>query len=235
MYVVKRDGTREPVSFDKITERLRQLCALPPAISSANVDATAVAQEVVAGICPGITTAQLDTLASETAAYMSTVHPDYGTLAARIAVSNHHKQTSPNFVDAMRQAYEYRTRQTHELAPMLDAEFMACVERNGAAIELAIRHERDYMFEYFGFKTLRHKYLLETEDEQPIERPQYLFMRVALWLHGDDLPAVFETYTLLSTHVMMHATPTLFNAGTERSQCSSCFLLRMQEVRRMRT
>jgi ribonucleoside-diphosphate reductase alpha subunit len=233
MYVLKRNGEREPVSFDKMAARIERLCG---GLDRRFVDPARVAQKVVSGIFPGVETRQLDTLAAETAAYMSTEHPDYTKLAARISMSNLHKETLPNFVETMRVIQETLDPTIGEPASFLDEELYAAWAEDGAVaarIEDAIDYDRDFDFDFFGFKTLERSYLLRVGQERRIvERPQHLFMRVALGIHSRptlDLDAALETYELLSTKWFMHASPTLFHAGTARPQLSSCFLLAMAD------
>jgi len=224
MFVVNRAGVREEVQFDKITERIRRLCdGLSP-----RVDAVAVAQKVVPGLYDGVTTSQLDQLSAETAASMVTEDPDYGVLAARIAVSNLHKSTKTSFADTIEDFYRYRHPITGEPAPVIADDVYAFVMAHRQALDAAIVHERDFEFDYFGFRTLERSYLLRLNNEVA-ERPQHMFMRVAVGIHKDDLAAALETYELMTQRWFIHATPTLFNAGTPRPQFSSCFLLTMKD------
>lgn len=224
MIVVKRDGSKATVRFDEITKRIEDLCVgLSPLLRP-----TEVAQKVIQGMSEGITTQELDNLAAEIAASLSTHHPDYGNLAARIIISNLQKSTSHSFVNTMKRLYTHVDEKTGENAPLISAETWKIVHQNAALLDKAIVHERDFLYDYFGFKTLVKSYLMKVNN-QVVERPQYMLMRVAIGIHGRDIPAVLETYELLSEKWFTHATPTLFNAGTPKPQMSSCFLLQMQD------
>jgi ribonucleoside-diphosphate reductase subunit M1 len=221
MEVVKRDGSREAVNFDKIQRRLRQLA------SAIHVDPTLVAQKIIASVKDGIQTTELDDLAAQTAAALSGVHPDYGVFAARIAVSNLHKNTPASFAAACRALYDYVRDGEH--APLVSPDLLELAEKYECEVEAAIRHDRDYEhFDYFGFRTLERSYLLRI-DGRPAERPQHLLMRVAFGIHGDDVQSALESYELMSLGCFTHASPTLFNAGTPRASLSSCFLLDTQD------
>lgn len=228
LYVLKRDGRREPVYFDKITARIASMLSIQPPLSAANVDATLVAQKVVQGVFPGVKTTELDALAAETAAYMSTTHPDYARLAARIAISNLQKQTSSSFVDTMRRLHRYVNPKTHKASPLVADDVMSVIEQNAERLEAAIDYDRDFAYDYFGFKTLERSYLLRIDDGI-VERPQHMLMRVSVGIHKLDVASALETYELMSQHWFTHATPTLFNAGTPVPQMSSCFLLAMKD------
>lgn len=222
--VVKRDGRRQPVKFDKITARIKKLAyELDPL-----VDVTEVAQKVCAGVYDGVHTPELDELAAETAAYMSTKHHDYSVLAARIAVSNLHKNTEKSFSAVARRLHEYVSPKTGQPAPLVSAQVLELVQANEERLDGAIIYDRDFSYDYFGFKTLERSYLLRVDGEV-VERPQQMLMRVALGIHLDDIEAALETYDFLSRKYFTHASPTLFNAGTPRPQLSSCFLLTMTE------
>jgi ribonucleoside-diphosphate reductase alpha chain len=223
MLVVKRDGKKEPVAFDKITARIKKLCY---GFEPKHVDAIVVAQKVVAGVYDGVTTAQLDDLASETAAFLTTQHPDYGRLAARIAVSNLHKQTEKSFSDTMSKMHKYVDPRTQEPAPLISDELHELIVENSERLNAAIVYDRDYDYDFFGFKTLERSYLLKMHG-QVVERPQHMLMRVALGIHMGDLDAAVETYHLMADKWFTHASPTMFNAGTPTPQMSSCFLLSM--------
>lgn len=226
-YVVKRDGRRQPVSFDKITKRIVKLC---DGLNKRFVDPVIVAQGVVRGLFSGVTTSELDNLASETAAYMSTEHPDYAKLASRIAISNLQKDTPHSFSEVIEMLYNYIDPKSNLPAGFISEKLYEKVKRHEEKINNYISHSRDFNFDYFGFKTLERSYLLKI-DNKVIERPQYMFMRVALGIHleeDDDLEAAFETYDLMSEKWFIHASPTLFHAGTRTPQMSSCFLLGMQ-------
>lgn len=225
MYVVKRDGRTEPVAFDKITARIRKLCySLDPHY----VDPTKVAAKVIAGLYDGITTRELDMLAAETCAYSSTYHPDWSTLAARIAVSDLHKQTDSCFSKNAQRLREHIHPKTGAPAPLIAEDVNDIIQRNAAKLDDAIDYQRDFDFDYFGFKTLERGYLLRINDAVA-ERPQQMFMRVSIGIHKEDVDAAIETYNYMSQRFFTHATPTLFNAGTPRPQLSSCFLLTMKD------
>jgi ribonucleoside-diphosphate reductase alpha subunit len=227
MQVVKRDGRKEDVSFDKVLERIRKACAQPVAL---NVNATAIAQRVIDQIFDGVRTSQLDDLACQLAVSLSTLHLDYGTLAARIAVSNHQKNTEASFTKVMDALASQKMPQTGEPVTYISQEILDIVRKHGAEIDAYISHDRDYLFDYFGFKTLEKSYLLRDSAKNVLERPQHMWMRVSLALWGStDLKRAFDTYDLMSTKKFTHATPTLFNAGTPRQQLSSCFLLAMAD------
>ncbi len=225
MYVIKRDGRRESVKFDKITARIEKLCyGLDPIF----VQPVEVALKVVSGIYDGVTTAELDNLAAETSASMTTKHPDYATLAARVAISNLHKNTLKSFSAAIKRLYNYVDPKTNENASLISKEVYDIVRKNAAFLDSTIIYDRDYGYDYFGYKTLEKSYLLKV-DGNIAERPQQMLMRVAVGIHMNNLDKIVETYNLLSERWFTHATPTLFNAGTPKPQMSSCFLLTMQD------
>jgi len=227
MQVVKRDGHKEDVSFDKVLERIRKAASAP---SQLKVNATAIAQRVIDQIYDGVHTTQLDDLACQLAVSLSTLHPDYGILAARIAVSNHQKNTEPSFVKVVKALASQKMPQTGEPLSYVSEELLTLVREHGAEIDARIEHDRDYLFDYFGFKTLEKSYLLRDSAKNILERPQHMWMRVSLALWGStDLNRAFETYDLMSLKKFTHATPTLFNAGTPRQQLSSCFLMGMAD------
>lgn len=224
MYVLKRDGRKEPVMFDKITARIRKLCyGLNPL-----VDAVKISMRVIEGLYDGVTTSELDNLAAEVAATMTTSHPDYAKLAARISVSNLHKKTKKTFSDVMTDLYEYVNPRTGKKAPLVADDVYEVLMQHKAELDSSIIYSRDYGYDYFGFKTLERSYLLKLDGEIA-ERPQHMLMRVSLGIHLDDLESVKETYELMSKKYFTHATPTLFNSGTPKPQMSSCFLLAMQD------
>jgi ribonucleoside-diphosphate reductase alpha chain len=225
MLVIKRDGRYESVKFDKITARIEKLCY---GLNTEFVNPVDIAKKVIAGIYDGVTTVELDNLAAETAATMATYHPDYAILAARIAVSNLHKVTSESFSSTMKRLYTYVDPKTGENASLISDEVYRVVKENAAMLDASIVYERDYDYDYFGFKTLERSYLLRLNGKV-VERPQHMLMRVAVGIHQEDLAAAIETYHLLSEKWFTHATPTLFNAGTTKPQLSSCFLLTMKE------
>ncbi len=225
MFVIKRDGRRESVKFDKITARIEKLCySLDPYF----VQPLEVARKVINGLYDGVTTPELDNLAAETAASLTTKHPDYAVLAARIAISNLHKNTQKSFSATMKRLYTYIDPKTGLNASLLSKEVYDVIKSNAVALDEAIIYDRDFGYDYFGFKTLEKSYLLKL-DGKIAERPQHMLMRVAVGIHGADIEAAIHTYNLLSERWFTHATPTLFNAGTPKPQMSSCFLLTMQE------
>ena len=223
MNVIKRDGRKEPVSFDKVLERVQR------ASDGLSVNPAAVAQKVLAQIYDGVKTTELDELTSQLGASLATVHPDYGTLAARITISNHQKNTEPLFSRVVEILSNQKAPKTGDHVSYISDEIVEIVRRHGDVIDAYIQHDRDYLFDYFGFKTLERAYLLKDTSGKVVERPQHLWMRVALALWGSvDLQRAFETYDYISQKYFTHATPTLFNAGTLRQQLSSCYLIAMQ-------
>lgn len=224
MYVVKRDGRKEPIMFDKITARVRKLCY---GLNNL-VDPVKVAMRVIEGLYDGVTTSELDNLAAEIAATMTTTHPDYAKLAARISVSNLHKNTKKSFSETMKDLYEYVNPRTGKKAPLLSDEVYQVIAEHAEQLDSTIIYNRDFGYDYFGFKTLERSYLLKINGKIA-ERPQQMLMRVAVGIHLDDLDAVVETYELMSKKYFTHATPTLFNSGTPKPQMSSCFLLAMKD------
>ena len=223
MQVVKRDGRKEDVSFDKVLERVRK------AADGLQVNPTAIAQKVLGQIYDGVSTTQLDELTSQLAASLATVHPDYGILAARIIISNHQKNTDAAFSTVVRSLANQTAPKTGEPISYISQELLDVVATHGPEIDAYIQHDRDYLLDYFGFKTLEKSYLLKNSTGKQLERPQHVWMRVALALWPTNLSRAFETYDLMSQKFFTHATPTLFNAGTPRQQLSSCFLLSMAE------
>ena len=223
-YVLKRDGRREAIKFDKITARIKKLCyGLHPAI-----DPIEVAKKVINGLYEGVTTSELDNLAAEVAATNTVKHPDYALLASRIAVSNLHKNTEKCFSEAMKALYEYIDPNTGEAAALLADDVYEIIEKNKEILDSAIIYDRDFRYDFFGFKTLERSYLLRLDGEVA-ERPQQMIMRVAIGIHKEDVDAAIETYHKMSEGWFTHATPTLFNAGTPKPQMSSCFLLTMKK------
>ena len=222
MQVVKRNGERENVSFDKVLQRIRK------ASKGLSVNPYILAQQILERIVDGIKTSELDELTAQMAASLSTTHLDWGSLASQIAISNHHKNTTQSFSQVVRTLSKQTMPKTGEVISYVSDEVVAIVDAKGAEIDAYIKYDRDYSFDYFGFKTLEKSYLLKDSSMRVIERPQHMWMRVALALWSADLPKAFETYDLLSQKVLTHATPTLFNAGTPRQQLSSCFLLAMK-------
>lgn len=225
MLVIKRDGRKETVKFDKITARIEKLSY---GLNSDFVKTIEIAKKVIDGLYDGVSTQELDELAAETAATLTTKHPDFATLAARIAVSNLHKTTSKSFSSTMKRLYTYVSPKTGENASLLSKEVYGIINKNAALFDSSIIYDRDFSYDYFGFKTLEKSYLLRL-DGKVVERPQHMLMRVAVGIHMDDIDSVLETYNLLSEKWFTHATPTLFNAGTPKPQLSSCFLLTMKE------
>lgn len=224
MNVIKRDGRKEPMMFDKITARVRKLCYGLNEL----VDPVKVAMRVIEGLYDGVTTSELDNLAAEIAATMTTSHPDYARLAARISVSNLHKNTKKTFSEVMTDLYEYVNPRTGKKAPLLSDEVFEVIKNNAEDLDSTIIYNRDFSYDYFGFKTLERSYLLKLNGKI-VERPQHMLMRVSIGIHLDDLASVKETYELMSKKFFTHATPTLFNSGTPKPQMSSCFLLAMQD------
>ena len=224
MYVLKRDGRKEPIMFDKITARVRKLCYGLNDL----VDPVKVAMRVIEGLYDGVTTSELDNLAAETAATMTTTHPDYAQLAARISVSNLHKNTKKSFVETMTDLYTYVNPRTGKKAPLLADNVHKIIKDNAELLDSTIIYNRDFGYDYFGFKTLERSYLLKING-QIVERPQHMLMRVSVGIHLDDLDAAIETYHLMSKRYFTHATPTLFNSATPKPQMSSCFLLAMKD------
>ncbi|MEZ4704309.1 MAG: ribonucleoside-diphosphate reductase subunit alpha [Bdellovibrionota bacterium] len=224
MYVVNREGHRELVQFDKITERIRNLSfELAP-----EVEPDLIAKKTIEGLYDGITTEELDKLSAETAAYLASVHPDYSTLAARIAISNLHKNTTASFSKNIEAMYLYKNPKTGLPSPMVSDRLYKLVQKHGITLDDEIQYKKDYNYDYFGYKTLEKSYLLKM-DGKIIERPQQMLMRVALGIHFDDIEAALRTYRWMSEGWFTHASPTLFNAGTMKPQMSSCFLLTMKE------
>ena len=223
MKVIKRNGTAEEVSFDKVLQRIRK------AAKGLQVNADVLSQQVLAQIIDGVHTSELDELTAQVAASLCTNHPDWGVLSSRIAISNHHKQTKDSFSEVVLTLANQTMPKTGEKTQIVSDELIAVVKAHGPEIDARIEYDRDYLFDYFGFKTLERSYLLKDTTMKIMERPQHLWMRVALALWSSDMQRVLETYDLLSTKAFTHATPTLFNAGTPRQQLSSCFLLSMAD------
>jgi len=224
MYVIKRDGRKESVKFDKITARIIKMCyGLDPLVSP-----EAVAMKVIEGIYDGVTTSELDNLAAEVAAAKTIDHPDYALLASRIAVSNLHKETKKSFSDVMEDLYNYIDPKTNQRASLLADDVYEVILNNKDFLDSSIIYDRDFKYDYFGFKTLSRSYLLKV-DGKIAERPQQMLMRVSVGIHKNDIQSAVKTYNLMSEGWFTHATPTLFNAGTPKPQMSSCFLLTMKE------
>ncbi|MDA0304340.1 MAG: ribonucleoside-diphosphate reductase subunit alpha [Bacteroidetes bacterium] len=224
MYVIKRDGRKELVQFDKITARIKKLCyELHDA-----VDPVKVAMRVIEGVYDGVTTTELDNLAAEVAATNAVTHPDYASLASRIAVSNLHKATKKSFAETMEQLHTYLDPITGAVASLVATDVIEIIRENAEYLDSQIIYDRDFNYDYFGFKTLERSYLLKIKGEI-VERPQHMLMRVSIGIHKEDLEAAVATYNMMSEGWFTHATPTLFNAGTPKPQMSSCFLLTMKE------
>ena len=224
MYVIKRDARREAVKFDKITARIKKLCyGLNPLVTPEKV-----AMKVIEGLYDGVTTSELDNLAAEVAATNTITHPDYALLASRIAVSNLHKNTKKSFTDTITDLYTYVDPKTGKKAPLISDEVYKIIKKNSDVLDSNIIYDRDFRYDYFGFKTLERSYLLRLKG-QVAERPQQMLMRVAVGIHKEDMDAVIETYNYMSEGWFTHATPTLFNSGTPKPQMSSCFLLTTKE------
>ena len=224
MFVTTRSGKKETVKFDKITLRISKLTY---GLNSSFIDAMEVAKKTIQGLFDGITTEELDNLSAEVAAYMSSTHPDYSKLAARIAMANLHRKTSDSFTETMSALFDFVDPKTNEGTPLISQRLMDVVNEHKDRIESEIAYSRDFEYDYFGFKTLERSYLLKING-QIVERPQHMLMRVALGIHFEDIDAAMETYHLLSEKWFTHASPTLFNAGTNKAQMSSCFLLSMK-------
>jgi ribonucleoside-diphosphate reductase alpha chain len=225
MQVIKRSNKREAVSFDKVTARINKLCY---GLNAKFVDPIEISKKVIQGLFDGVRTTELDNLAAETSATMAAKHPDYAILAARIAVSNLHKNTEKSFSTTMEKLYNYIDPKTGEKAGLISNETIDVIRKNADKLDSALIYDRDYSFDYFGFKTLEKSYLLRMDNEV-VERPQHMLMRAAVGIHGEDLESAIETYHLMSEKWFIHATPTLFNAGTPKPQLSSCFLLTMTD------
>ena len=225
MYVYKRDGRKEPVRFDKITARISRLCY---GLDPGHIDPVKVTQRIISGVYEGVTTEELDNLAAETAAYMTTVHPDYATLAARLAISNLHKQTTKMFSQVISDLHHYVNPENNKPAPLISKDVYDTVMTHKDRLNSAIVYDRDFQFNYFGFKTLERSYLLRMHGKVA-ERPQHMIMRVAIGIHSEDIEGAIESYNLMSERYFTHASPTLFNAGTPHPQMSSCFLVAMKD------
>jgi ribonucleoside-diphosphate reductase alpha chain len=225
MLVIKRDGRRESVKFDKITARIEKLCA---GLNGDFVKPVEIAKKVIDGLYDGVTTIELDNLAAEIAASMTTRHPDFTKLAARISISNLHKVTEESFTNTMKRLYTYVNPKTDENASLLSTKVYGIIRENAKKLDDAVDYNRDYNYDYFGYKTLERSYLMKL-DGKIVERPQHMLMRVSVGIHMEDIEAAINTYNLMSEKWFTHATPTLFNAGTPKPQLSSCFLLTMQD------
>jgi ribonucleoside-diphosphate reductase alpha chain len=225
MFVLKRDGTRESVKFDKITARIQKLSY---GLEPSHVDPILVAKKVIDGVYDGVTTIELDNLAAETAAGLTSRHPDYAQLASRIAVSNLHKNTIKSFSKTIESLFNYIDPKTNLPASLIAQDVYEIVMNNAHTLDSSIIYDRDFGYDYFGFKTLERSYLLKMNN-MVAERPQHMIMRVAVGIHKNDIDSAIRTYNLMSERWFTHATPTLFNAGTPKPQMSSCFLLQMKD------
>lgn len=225
MFVVKRDGTQESVKFDKITARIQKLSY---GLEPAHVDPILVAKKVIDGVYDGVTTSELDNLAAETAASLTVRHPDYAQLASRIAVSNLHKNTIKSFSKTIDALYNYIDPKNGLKAALVADDVHKIIMENAHTLDSSIIYDRDFGYDYFGFKTLERSYLLKMNN-RVAERPQHMIMRVAVGIHKNDIDAAIRTYNLMSERWFTHATPTLFNAGTPKPQMSSCFLLQVKD------
>ena len=224
MHVIKRDGKKEAISFDKILKRVKQLGEE----AGINLNYTSLVMRIIEQLYDGIETKKIDELTAQHCASQTTVHPDYGLLASRIAISNNNKNTLDSFSKTMELLYNYFDEKTNKLKPLLAEDFYSNIKKHGSKYDEMIDYSRDYVIDYFGFKTLERTYLMSI-NKKIVERPQHMWMRVSICLHGDNLLAVKETYDLMSQKYITHATPTLFNAGTPRPQLSSCYLIGMEE------
>src|ERR1700712_5671660 len=223
-YVIKRNGKKESIKFDKVTARIEKLSySLSPLVNVIDV-----AKKVIEGIYDGVPTTELDNLAAEISASLATKHPDYALLASRIAISNLHKNTVKSFSETMRKLHDYVDKGSGKKTPLIADDIMQVIETNAEYLDSTLIYDRDFGFDYFGFKTLEKSYLMKI-DGKVAERPQHMYMRVAIGIHKEDIQSAIKTYHLMSERWFTHATPTLFNAGTPKPQMSSCFLLTMKE------
>jgi ribonucleoside-diphosphate reductase subunit M1 len=223
--VTKRNGKKEPLMLDKILERINQQTY---GLDTKWIVPFEIAQKVIEGITPDVETRVLDNLAMETAASLTSKHPDYAILASRLAITSLHKETKKSFSETMMDLYNYVNPKTGKHSPVISDKFYQIVKKHEDELDSAIVHSRDHNFEYFGYKVLEKSYLLKISGKVA-ERPQYMYMRTALQVWGENIPKVIETYNLLSEGYYTHATPTLFNSGTTRPQLSSCFLLDVEQ------
>src|SRR5690606_3353089 len=210
---------------DKITTRIENLCY---GLDGRYIQPIEIAKKVIDGLYDGVSTTQLDNLAAEICASMTVKHPQYAVLAARIAISNLHKTTSQSFSNTMKRLYTYINPKTGENAALIASDVYGVIKRHAARLDAAIDYDRDFSYDYFGYKTLEKSYPIRF-GEKVGERPQHMVLRVAIEIHKDDIEAAIKTYSLLSQKWFTHATPTLFNAGTTKPQLSSCFLLTMKD------
>uniref|UniRef100_A0A6C0JGB5 ribonucleoside-diphosphate reductase n=1 Tax=viral metagenome TaxID=1070528 RepID=A0A6C0JGB5_9ZZZZ len=230
MYVTKRNGKREIVSFDKILNRIKRLGQFNfdrvGSKDAIKINYTSLVMKVIDQLYDGISTTQIDELSAEQCASMASIHPDYSILAGRITVSNHHRSTSDSFKEVMTQLYEYRDKQDKH-SPLVTEQVVKIAQKYEEEFDTFIGYNRDYLIDYFGFKTLERAYLMKI-NQKTVERPQHMWLRVAIGIHGDNFTRIKETYEYMSNKYFTHATPTLFNAGTPCPQLSSCFLLAME-------
>jgi len=222
MYVTKRNGEREIVSFDKILKRIRTIGTE----ANIKINYTSLVMKVIDQLYDGISTTKIDELSAEQCASMATIHPDYNTLAGRISISNHHKNTSNSFIDVMTQLYNYQDKHDKH-SPIVSEDLFTIICKYGEELESLCDYSRDYLIDYFGFKTLDRAYLMKI-NKVTVERPQHMWLRVAIGIHYDNIPKIKETYEMMSLKYFTHATPTLFNAGTPHPQLSSCYLIAME-------
>ena len=225
MQVIKRNQKKESVKFDKITARIEKLCY---GLDRRFVNSIDVAKKVIEGLYDGVSTTELDNLAAETAASLTIKHPDYALLASRIAVSNLHKNTTKSFSKTMQLLYECTDSKNGKSLPLIAEDVWQIIHEHAELLDSTIIYDRDYGFDYFGFKTLEKSYLLKL-DGKIVERPQHMYMRIAIGIHKEDIESAIKTYHLMSERWFTHGTPTLFNAGTPKPQMSSCFLLTMKD------
>ena len=225
MHVTKRNGSSELVSFDKIQKRVENLCNnIEPKL---NINYGQLVMKIIDQLYSGISTAQIDELVAEQCASLCTLKLDYGSLASRVVISNHQKNTDDNFASVVRKLYNFKdTNDKH--SPLVSKELYDISQDLGEVIEYMINYDRDFDIDYFGFKTLERAYLMRI-NKVIVERPQHMWMRVAIGIHGKNMEKVQQTYDLMSKKYFTHATPTLFNAGTPRPQLSSCYLIAMED------
>lgn len=225
-YVIKRNGERQNMDFNQVLQRIADMALLPPVLQ--NVDYTKIAANVISSIASGISTRELDQKAMQDCAGLITIHPEYGMLAGRLAISNLHKETNPSFVKTMELLSEWVNPETNKKANLLSGEFMKWVRHYGDKLDNLVDRNRDFCFDYFGFKNLERSYLLRM-GKKIVETPQYMFLRVALAIHRGNWDGVVKTYNMMSLRKGTHATPTLYSAGTCAQNYISCFLLTMKE------
>ena len=224
MYVIKRNGKSEIIAFDKILKRVKQIGNE----TGIKLNYTSLVMKIIEQLYDGIDTSKIDELTAQHCASQITTHPDYAILAGHIVVSNNHKNTSDKFVDVVESLYNFIDNRTNNIKPLISEDLYSNVKKYGKEYEEMIDYSRDYLIDYFGFKTLERAYLMSI-NKIIVERPQHMWMRVAVCLHGNDLESVKETYDLISQKYFTHATPTLFNAGTPRPQLSSCYLIAVED------